>query len=116
MRRVTPFTVMDDERGMLREVVREGTWKQMNHFTIKKGEMRGNHYHKKLVELFYVVVGSVEFTVHKMPDWQKETFVLTVGQSVIIEPGDYHTLLALEDTAIMSLYSEVFDPKDIYES
>ena len=38
---------MNDERGKLIEIIREGDWKQLNYLTIKKGDARGNHYHKK---------------------------------------------------------------------
>ncbi len=114
MQPVKPFTVMNDERGKLIEVLKEGTWKQLNHFTIKKDGVRGKHYHKKLVEAFYVVAGKVKFEVKHVQTGKSDEFVLKEGESVIIQPLDYHVLTALEDVTMISLYSEVFDPTDLH--
>ncbi len=113
MQHLKPFTVMDDERGFLKEV-HQGEWAQLNHMTIKKGQVRGNHYHKKLKELFYVISGKVKFDVKHVETGKEESFVLEPGQAVMIEPLDYHVVTAIEDVMMVSLYSEKFDPGDLH--
>jgi mannose-6-phosphate isomerase-like protein (cupin superfamily) len=105
---------MDDARGKLVEVLKGSVWKQLNYLTIKKGDVRGKHYHKKLVELFYVLQGAVRFDIKNMKTGETQDFVMKAGECVIIEPDDYHVLTALEDLAMVSLYSEEFDPKDLH--
>jgi mannose-6-phosphate isomerase-like protein (cupin superfamily) len=106
---------MDDDRGQLVEVIREGCWRQLNRMTIKRGEARGEHYHKRLVESFHVIEGSVRFDVRQVQTGATQQFVLEHGECVIIEPFDYHVLTALEDTTLVSLYSERFDPHDLFD-
>ncbi len=114
MQRVETSTILDDERGRLVEILREGSWKQMNLLTIARGEARGGHYHRKLVECFLVIEGVVRFEVTHEPSGASQEFTIAQGECVIIEPFDCHTLTALEDVTLVSLYSDVFDPTDIH--
>lgn len=100
-----------DERGSLTQLVHSG-YKQVNVIFSKKGAFRGGHYHKLNEETFYVVSGLLEITV----DGQNYTF--RKGGFFGIEPFDLHSFRFLEDTVLVSMYSQGVElengTKDIY--
>ncbi len=89
----------EDERGTIDQLIHEG-YKQINVITSKKGVVRGNHYHKLNNEAFYVVSGKLELEVNG------EKYSFSAGNFFGIEPGDMHSFYYLEDTVIVSMYSE----------
>lgn len=101
----------EDERGTIDQLVHEG-YQQVNVITSKKGVIRGNHYHKLNDEAFYVVSGVLEVTVNG------EMHIFRAGDFFGIEPGDMHSFLYLEDTTLVSMYSNGVElpdgTKDMY--
>ena len=53
---IKPDFEFSDERGTLRQLVHTG-WKQVNYITSVIGSFRGNNYHKKNTEAFFVISG-----------------------------------------------------------
>lgn len=108
---------LKDDRGSLTEFCDlEGNYKQVNILHSKKGSIRGNHYHKDLTERFYIVTGLVSLYVKCVHSGNEKKIICEEGEAFVIKPGLLHTLEFLEDTYILSFYSNAFNPKepDIY--
>lgn len=100
-----------DERGELVQLVHDG-FRQINVITSKKGVVRGGHFHKRNREAFYIVSGKLELAV------DGETSLFETGDFFQIEPYDSHSFYFLEDTVLVSMYSDGVEEKngnkDIY--
>ena len=100
-----------DERGKLVQLIHEG-YRQINVITSKKGVVRGNHYHKRNEEAFYVVSGELEVDVND------KIARFGTGDFFGIEANDRHSFRFLEDTILVSMYSDGVElpdgTKDIY--
>lgn len=100
-----------DDRGTLVQLVHDG-WKQINVITSKKGAVRGGHYHKKNREAFHIISGSLEVTVNGT------SHLFGEGTFFAIDAFDLHSFRFLEDTVLVSMYSNGVElpdgTKDIY--
>ena len=111
LKRIEPDFRFSDSRGELVQLIRQG-YRQVNVITSKKGVVRGGHYHKENSEAFYVISGKLDLTVNG------ERFPFETGDFFGIEPYDRHSFLFLEDTILVSMYSNGVElaggEKDIY--
>lgn len=100
-----------DERGTLVQLV-HGGYKQVNVITSKKSVFRGGHYHKENEEVFYIVSGALRVVVNGTEHAFK------TGDFFGIEANDLHSFYFLEDTVLVSMYSNGVEKengeKDIY--
>ena len=104
---------MLDERGELYEFTDiEGNFRQVNILASKAGTVRGRHYHKKLQEKFFIIQGSVDVTIRNQSGKVVSQFSCGPNDQFMVKPYKEHTLTFLEDTIILSFYSEVFDQND----
>ena len=96
-----PDFIFEDERGVLAQLVHDG-FKQINVLFSKQGVTRGNHFHKRSTEAFYVVNGTVEVTFKKAQD--TETVIFTKGAFFSISPLVSHSMLFLDDCTMIQMY------------
>ncbi|MBN1531773.1 MAG: cupin domain-containing protein [Spirochaetes bacterium] len=106
-------TFTRDARGLFTCLLSEGLhgYADLNYAETKKGETRGNHYHKTTGELFIVISGAIELTVEKIENdtvVKRETHTFTRFDSFEIEPYENHTIRALEDSTWIALLTETF--------
>lgn len=80
------------------------------------------HYHLLKKESWYVQSGSFRLIYIDTVNGKKEVLVLEVGESITIERGQPHQLIALEDNSIMfEVSTQHFDDdscritRDVYE-
>ena len=100
---IQPDFEFSDSRGSLKQLVHDG-WKQVNYITSAAGSLRGNHYHKKNREAFYVMRGRFKLSVSTVDRSWHETYEMKTGDFFIIEPQTSHSFDYLEDTELISLY------------
>lgn len=91
---------------------------QVNFLFTKKSASRGNHYHKKNREFFFVISGKVQISACsvKNPE-EKEEYVFEAGDLFLVEPYTMHSFDFLEDTQMTVIYDlgiENGGEKDIY--
>lgn len=98
-----------DNRGSLTQLIHNG-FKQINVLDSKKGIERGSHFHKRSVEAFYVISGSVEVTLWDKNN--KETVVFNKGDFFEIHPFVLHNMLFLEDCLMVQMYDEPVENHD----
>ena len=55
-----PEFVREDARGVFKEMLSFGDWKNLITGTMKKGAEMGHHYHNHTIVFFMVLEGSVE--------------------------------------------------------
>ena len=100
-----------DERGTIEQLVHDG-YRQFNVITSKKGVIRGQHYHKLNNEAFYIVSGTLKLTVGS------DEYFFKTGDFFGIEPYDMHSFEYMEDTILVSMYSQGVElpdgTKDMY--
>lgn len=106
----TDFEFSDD-RGTLVQLIHEG-YRQVNVITSKKGVSRGGHFHKENEEAFYIISGASRVVVNG------KEYTFKSGDFFCIEANDLHSFHFLEDTVLVSMYSNgvenINGEKDIY--
>ncbi len=107
--------IITDERGAIIQVA-SGDWKQLNIVTSKRGTLRGGHYHREAVELFYVFKGRLEVKSINVLNNDNESRVYEETQCFTIHPEEQHYMKFIDDTVLLILYSTVFNTAnpDIY--
>lgn len=104
---------VSDPRGELFEFKEiERDYRQVNILTSMAGTVRGNHYHKKLREKFFVVSGAVDVELRSVHTGEITKFSCSKAEEFVVDPFFLHTLTFQVDTVILSFYSEAFDEKD----
>ena len=93
----------ENDSGLLIQLVRDG-WKQFNVIFSKGGSIRGGHYHKYNSEAFYIISGSFKLKVWKEGE-PAEEYLIRSGDMFRIDAYVFHTFEYLEDTHLVSMYS-----------
>ena len=104
-----------DTRGSLVQLVHNG-FAQINVLDSKTGTTRGSHFHKRALEAFYVVSGSVEVELWNKVTTEKVTF--HQGEFFEIPPFILHNMFFPKDCLMVQLYNIPVEnedgSKDIY--
>jgi dTDP-4-dehydrorhamnose 3,5-epimerase-like enzyme len=110
-----PIRVVKDQRGSLIEISRNNL-SQINLLQSTAGTIRGNHYHRFLNEVFFVIAGNVSVNIENVHTREKETFVISAGKGFYVYINEAHTLHFLEDCLLICMYDNQFDVDnpDIY--
>lgn len=110
-----PDFEFEDERGSLIQLVHEG-FSQYNIIFSHKDVLRGNHYHKKNREAFYVITGA--FTLNVSKDDVEESYDFKSGDMFLIPPYVKHSFCYTKDCLVASMYDLGVEnkngTKDIY--
>jgi len=104
----------EEERG---EFVQISYGEEIRHlalFEIRKGFSRGDHYHERKEEIFYVVNGKMRALFSDMDNLQKEEYFLERGDKIRIKPRCGHIFYGLEDTLVVEYSPQVYDMEDSY--
>ena len=94
-----------DDRGSIVQLIHDG-YKQINVISTKKGVMRGGHYHKYNSEAFYIISGALTIEVNGVSKTFKS------GDFFSIDANDMHSFYFLEDTLLVSMYSDGVELED----
>ncbi len=97
-----PDFCLDNEKGSLVQLVHDG-WKQINVIWSPKDSIRGNHYHKYNEEAFYLINGKIKLILSN--NKEEEIVIFQAGDMFKIPPFVNHIFEYLEDTTLVSMYS-----------
>ena len=100
-----------DERGSLIQLVHNG-YKQVNYITSSTKCVRGNHYHKKNEEAFFIISGKIKLTLEKLDQPIIEVHELGANNFFIIKRNINHIFEFLEPTTLISMYSSGVEESD----
>ena len=103
-----------EERGEFVQVAYREEMRHLAVFEIRRGFSRGNHYHEKKEEIFYIFNGKVKVVSMDMDTLQKKEAVLEKGDKLRLKPRCGHIFVALEDTLVVEYSPQIFDPMDVY--
>ena len=100
----------------MKGLINQGNWKELNYFSTKAGQIRGNHYHKNTEELFIILSGKVEIECVSVNDKGEsistsKTVIAQGGDVFVIRKGTRHTFHILENTSWINGLSQNMDEK-----
>ncbi|NWF93881.1 MAG: cupin domain-containing protein [Syntrophaceae bacterium] len=104
----------EEERGESVQIAYREEIRHLALFEIRKGFSRGNHYHERKEEVFYVVSGEMRGLFMDMDNFEKEEFLLERGDKIRIKPRCGHLFYGLEDTLVVEYSPQVYDVADSY--
>jgi len=83
----------EEEKGEFVQIAYQEEIHHLALFEIRKGFSRGNHYHRKKEEIFYIFHGKLKALFMDMEILQKEERVLEKGDKIRITPPLWPYLL-----------------------
>lgn len=108
-----------DDRGSLVENTNAKIFKEAKHFFVSKSKpkvIRGNHYHLRKSEWFYVVQGECRLIIEDIKKKTRETKLIKASQNIIINipPNKSHAFknAGKDELILLALVSEVHNQKD----
>lgn len=102
---------INDERGFLFEII-PNKIRQVNFLFSKSKTIRGNHFHKKLTETFFVLSGKFILDLIDLKSNKSSSHEINEGEYFEIPTYVNHTLKFICDTKMIVCYSDEFDPKN----
>ena len=91
------------------------TMQHLAAFEIRKGFSRGDHYHERKEEIFYVFRGKIKASFLDMDTLQREERILEKGDKIRVKPRCGHLFHGLEDTMVIEYSPQVYDREDSYK-
>ena len=67
--------------------------------TLKPGFLLARHHHKKMIEIFYVLQGEVEFR------FDDETITATMGTTISVPPEVRHEVASVDGARLLTIFS-----------
>ena len=108
MKTLSPYCRNSDQRGYFLGITRD-RWAEVNFIETSANQVRGNHYHKQTLELFFIVAGEVEVEVVNLLCGERHRFTARKGDIFIIEPYELHTFRTHTKAQWINMLSEALD-------
>lgn len=102
----------EDERGGLMEIINGEPGLQMNILYTKAGFVRGNHYHKRTKEFFFVLEGEIKFVTVDEDTKERHETVCPPGDRIEIPPTVRHALKSITDSTIIEYKNEAYNDEN----
>lgn len=117
--KVRELELRSDKRGWLVEMLKRNELKeeikQIYVATIKPGGVRGNHYHLKRTEWFFVIAGKAKLILQDIKTKEKLCFKLLPKEPKVITifPHIAHAVknIGKEIVYLVSAQSDIYNPK-----
>jgi UDP-2-acetamido-2,6-beta-L-arabino-hexul-4-ose reductase len=119
---IEKLEVHGDGRGWLVEALKQDqipdgqSIRQIYVASIKPGCVRGNHYHKKRMEWFFLIGADAEIHLEDMETKEKKVifFSSEAMQRVAVYPNVAHAVAnkGSETVYLVSAQNDIFDPND----
>ena len=105
----------EEERGEFVQIAYQEGMYHLAVFEIRKGFSRGNHYHEKKEEIFYVFEGKIKASFIDMDSLEKEERILEKGDKIRVQPRCGHLFYGLENTLVIEYSPQVYDKEDNFK-
>lgn len=102
----------EEERGEFAQISYREPIGHLAVFQIREGFFRGNHFHEKKEEIFYIIRGRIRAIFQDVKSCESEEHVLAQGQKIRIQPGCAHIFHGLEDTLVVEFSPQFYDERD----
>lgn len=108
---IQPDFQFEDARGCLKQLVHDG-WKQVNYISSVAGAFRGNHWHQRNKEAFFVISGRFDLALEHTRTHEEESYLMKAGDFFIIPPKVSHSFKFRSDTVLISFYDKGVENED----
>lgn len=105
----------DEDKGEFVQVSYKKEIRHLAYFELKKGFYRGNHYHEKKEEFFYIISGKIKAVFYDIDTGEKETYILEKGQRIFVLPRCAHIFYGIEDAMVIEYSPQVYDKEDSFK-
>lgn len=117
--KIKELEIHADNRGWLVELLKanqlEQSVKQVHVASIKPGCVRGNHYHSKRIEWFFIVAGEAELSLQDTKTKKKISFILSSKHPKVITIFPYiaHAVknVGKKMVYLVSAQNDIYNPK-----
>jgi len=105
--------ILSDERGLFFEVLNKINISHVIVTTFKKNAIRGNQYRENMNQYFFLTSGKLKLITKKPDDSDdKKEIEMIQGTMVFIPKGIAFVTKAIEDSILLELSPEHFDPEN----
>ena len=111
MKKLVPYVTRKDARGRLVGLLNEGTWEEFNYLETRAGETRGNHYHLKTTEIFFIISGEIDVKITNSNGISSNEH-LSAGDILRVDPNEIHTFFCVTDAAWINVLSNRFNQEN----
>jgi dTDP-4-dehydrorhamnose 3,5-epimerase-like enzyme len=102
----------EEERGEFVQIAYQEEIHHLALFEIRRGFVRGNHYHQKKEEVFYIFQGRLRALFMDMDTHQKEEKILEKGDKIRIKSNCGHAFTGLENTVVIEYSPQIYERED----
>ena len=95
-----PYKIKDD-RGYIQDLLTNDKFDAVTLITMRKGAIRGNHYHKLTTQWTFIINGVLEIATKKVISDKIVIDQLCADEMHLSAPNVCHGLRALEDCKIL---------------
>ncbi|MCW5314643.1 cupin domain-containing protein [Nostoc sp. KVJ3] len=111
MQRLSAYMMKTDNRGSLWGIT-QNNWAEVNFIETASEQIRGNHYHKETIELFFIVSGEIKIIIDNLHSGEHIEFEVQKGDVFIIEPYEIHTFYTKTHSQWINMLSKQLDPEN----
>lgn len=109
-----PHFYHHDNRGKIHGILQNKNIQEVNFLASKKDNIRGNHFHKKTDEYFYIISGEVEVKIKNILDNTQREFLAEKGDIFLIKPYELHTFVIVKNASWINFLSQPMTNNDFY--
>lgn len=102
MEQIKLVTSFCDDRGEIIDMVENETINAVTLLTLKKGAVRGNHYHKKTYQWNYLLSGKIKF-FSQIPGEAVKVSIMKKGDFILTKPNERHAIIGMEESELLVL-------------
>ena len=88
-----------DHRGIISDIIENENINAITLLTIKKGKVRGNHYHKKTFQWNYIISGKMKLVTKK--NGIKKSITLNKDDVAVTIPLEQHALVGVTNCKVL---------------
>ena len=88
-----------DHRGIISNIIENENINSITLLTIKKGKVRGNHYHKKTFQWNYIISGKMKLVTKK--NGVKKSITLNKDEVAVTTPFEQHALVGVTNCKVL---------------
>lgn len=104
----------EEERGVFVQIMYREEARHLAIFEIREGFSRGNHYHTRKEEIFYIFRGRLRALFVDMDTFEREERTVETGDRIRLMPRCGHTFYGLEDTLVVEYSPQVYEKEDSF--
>lgn len=108
---IKPYFSFRDSRGLINGIFNSFKIEEANIITSKAKTIRGKHYHKKTIEILYVVQGCLQIYFSSVDSKEKilKKINLKTGQTIKILPYQFHWTYNKKKAQWINFLTKKFD-------